>query len=121
MSIVVPIDDYSPVLQGDTGKPFSILVLHKNGYEHILDADISMVMQSVEDPEVFKTCSGPWTKDPLDNGRASYKYQPEDVDTVGSWKMWVKIEIDGDPVHLDDGKGEAEPKILTIKALPSGV
>jgi hypothetical protein len=119
MSVVVPIDDYSPIMQGDTGNPFSIQVLHKNGYMSIAGAVISMKMQNVDDLSTVKTCTGAWTIDPADNGKASYAYQAGDVNTAGSWYMWVKITIGGKPIHLDDGKGN--PKILQILPLPAGV
>lgn len=116
---IVPVDDYSPVYAGDTLKPFVICVLHKNGFESLLGATISMHMQNVDDPSIIKTCSGPWVVDVLDNGRASYAYQATDVDTAGQWRMWVKIVIGGKTVHLDDGAGNT--KILVIEALPTGV
>jgi len=119
VATVVPVDDYSPIFVGDTANPFSILVLQKNGFKSILGATISMTMQSVTTPATIKICAGPWNIDPLDNGRASYTFQPGDVDTADSWKMWVKILIGGKPLHVDDGAGN--PKILVIKPLPIGV
>lgn len=118
----IPIDDYSPILKGDTGTPFSVFIAHINGYEHIVGADISMAMQNVDDPSLIKTCTGPWTIDSSDNGKASYQYQSGDVDTPGSWYMWVKIvQPNGEPIHPDDGTGSGLPKILVIKPLPEGV
>lgn len=90
---VVPIDDYSPIFVGDTGTPFSIQVLQKNGFKSILGATISMTMQNVEDPSIIKVCGPNWTIDSSDNGKASYAYDAGDVDTAGSWKMWVKIAL----------------------------
>lgn len=120
MSIVIPIDDYSPIYQFDTGTPFSIFVAHKNGFQSILGATITMSMQNVDDPSIIKVCTGVWTIDSSDNGKASYQYQPSDVDTVGSWKMWVKVVLpNGNTIHPDDGTGQ--PKILVIESLPSGV
>ena len=121
MSLIVPIDDYSPITKGDTGNAFSVTVLHKNGFLSILGADISMTMQNVEDPNDIKTCSGTWTIDPLDNGKASYTYQDGDVDTPGSWYMRVKMVLsNGKTIHPDDGTENALPKILVIKPLQSG-
>ena len=118
--MIIPVDDFSPIIQGDTGNPFSILVVNKqNDFESILGATITMHMQNVDNPATIKTCSGTWTIDPLDNGKASYAYQSGDVDTPGSWMMWVKIVLSGKPVHPDDGKGS--PKILVILPLPTGV
>jgi hypothetical protein len=119
MSLVVPIDDYSPIYQNDTSNPFIIQVLHKNGYESILGATITMKMQNVDSPATINTCSGIWTIDAGDNGKASYEYQAADVDDPGNWYMWVKVVIGGKTVHPDDGVGL--PKILVIKPLPTGV
>jgi len=119
MTTVVPIDDYSPVIQGDTANPFVIQVLHKNGFLSILGATITMKMQNVDSPATIKTCAGSWYIDPLDNGKASYTYQAEDVDTIGNWYMWVKVVISGKTVHPDDGAGL--PKILVVKPLPTGI
>ena len=115
---VVPMDDYSPIFVGDTGNPLVIEVLHINGFESIIGATISMKLFNAT-TNVVKTCSGPWTIDPSDNGKASYAYQAGDVDTAGSWQMWITITIGGKNIHVDDGAGN--PKVLVIEALPSGV
>jgi hypothetical protein len=120
--LIVPVDDYSPIYCGDTGNPFSIFVVHKNGFQSILDSTITMHMQDVDNPAMIKTCNGVWDIDPSDNGRATYTYQPSDVDTSGSWYMWVKIVLaNGGVIHPDDGTGSGKPKILVINPLPSGV
>lgn len=120
MTTVIPINDYSPVYQGDTGNPFVIYVAQLNGFKSILGATITMVMQSVSDPTIFKTCTGPWNVDPADSGKASYGFQAGDVDTADSWKMWIKIVLaSGKVIHPDDGKGS--PIVLVILPLPSGV
>jgi hypothetical protein len=119
MSIVVPIDDYSPIREGDTGNNFIIQVIHENGYDDLSGATISMTMQNVDDPDNIKVCNGPWSIDSINTYKASYQYQDADVDTPGSWLLWIKILINGRPVHPDDGKGS--PKILIIKPLPDGV
>src|SRR6267143_2694603 len=110
-SIIVPIDDYSPIFQFDTGNPFIMRVLHKNGYQDLTGATITMKLQSVSDPTIIKTCMGPWVVAP-DGKSASYGYQTNDVSDAGSWKMLIKIFISGKPVHPDDGTGN--PKILVI-------
>lgn len=118
--MIVPIDDFSPVYVGDTGNPFSILVVDKqNNFNSILGSTITMHMQNVDSPATIKTCSGTWTIDSTDNGRASYAYQSADVDTAGNWYMWIKIIMSGKPVHPDDGA--SKPKILVILPLPTGV
>lgn len=122
MSIIIPIDDYSPIMQGDTGNTFSIYVVHKNGFQSIVGSTITMHMQNVDDPSDIKTCNGTWIIDSSDNGKASYQYQDADVDTPGSWYMWVKIVLsNGGIIHPDDGTGSGLPKILVIKPLPNGV
>jgi hypothetical protein len=119
MSLVVPIDDFTPIFVGDIANPFSIQILHENGFLSILGATITMKMQNVDSPATIKTCSGSWSIDASDNGKASYTYQAADVDTIGNWYMWVKIVIGGKTVHPDDGTGV--PKILVILPLPTGV
>lgn len=121
MATVVPIDNYSPIFQGDTANPFIIRVLkqYTNEPESILGADISMHMQNVDDPTIIKVCGPNWNISTADDGTASYQYQDADVSEVGSWYMWVKVAIDSRPVHVDDGKGS--PKILVILPLPDGV
>lgn len=122
MATVIPVDDYSPINVGDTGNSFSVYVAHKNGFESILGATITMSMQNVDSPNVIKACTGPWTIDSNDTGKAHYQYQAEDVDTAGNWYMWVKIVLpNGNPIHPDDGTGSGLPKILVIKPLPTGV
>lgn len=117
-SIIVPVDDYSPIMQGDTGNPFVIHVLHKNGYMDLTGATITMKMENVDDGTI-KTCMGPWTIDPTTVYKASYGYQANDVNTAGSWYMRIKIVISGGIVHPDDGSGTA--KILVIEPLRSGL
>lgn len=119
MTTIIPINDFSPIFAGDTGNPFVIYVAQKNGFRSIIGATITMHMQNVDNPATIQTCSGPWTIDPLDNGKASYAYQSADVATAGSWYMWINITIGGKNVHVDDGKGS--PIILVILPLPVGV
>lgn len=117
MSVVVPIDDYSPIFQGDTANPFIVQIKSINGdYEDLTGSTITMKMQNVDDPSIIKTCNGPWT---ISGTKASYAYQTEDVDTVGEWKMWVKVVQSNGTVHPDDGKGEV--KVLEINPLPEGI
>jgi len=116
---IVPVDDFSPIIQGDTGNPFVIQVLNKSGkIVSILGATITMKMQSVSDPTIIKTCMGPWQIDVSDNGKASYGYQAGDVNTADSWLMLIKIVLNGKPIHPDDSKGNF--KILVINPLPTG-
>lgn len=116
---IIPANDYSPVFQGDTGNAFSIYVAQVNGFKSILGATITMHMQNVDNPATIKACTGAWSIDSLDTGKASYTYQAGDVDTAGSWYMWITITIAGKPLHVDDGQGK--PIILIILPLPVGV
>src|SRR5260370_37746686 len=118
MTNVIPVDDYSPIFVGDTSHPFSIYVAHKNGFMSILGTTITMKLFNTA-TNTIKTCTGPWTIDSRDNGKASYVYQSVDVDTVGSSQIWIKIMLGGKPVHVDDGTGN--PKVLVVNALPVGV
>src|SRR5437879_1947018 len=102
MTTIVPINDYSPIYAGDVGNPFVIFVAQKNGFKSIVGATITMHMRNI-DTLVIKTCGPNWTIDPLDTGRASYAFQSGDVDTAGSWEMWITITISGKIVHVDDG------------------
>jgi hypothetical protein len=120
MTTIIPINDYSPIFQGDTGNPFVIFVAQANGFRSILGATITMHMQSVTNPALIQACDPTkWTIDPLDTGKAAYTYQTADVATAGSWYMWINITIGGKPLHVDDGEGN--PIILVIKPLPIGV
>lgn len=116
---IIPVNDYSPIYQFDTGNPFSIYVAQANGFKSILGATITMHMQSVTNPATIQTCTGTWTIDPLDTGKASYTYQAGDVAIADSWYMWINIAIGGKNVHVDDGNGL--PIVLVIKPLPVGV
>jgi len=118
MATVIPVDDYSPIFQNDTGNPFSIYVAHKNGFMSILGATITMKLFNAA-TNVIKTCTGAWNIDSNDTGKASYTFQAGDVDTAGSWQIWITITKGGLPIHVDDGSGNA--KILVILPLPSGV
>ena len=120
MATIIPIDDYSPIFVGDVGNPLSIYVAHKNGFLSILGATIAMNLYNAA-TNTIKTCSGTWTIDGSDNGKASYVYQSGDVDTAGEWQMWITITIGGKPVHLDDGTGAGTTKILVVNALPAAV
>jgi hypothetical protein len=118
MTTVIPVDDYSPIFVGDTSNPFSIYVAHKNGFMSLIGSTITMKLFNAV-TNTIKTCAGPWTIDSRDNGKASYVYQSNDVNAVGSWQIWITITIGGKPVHVDDGTGN--PKILVINPLPVGV
>lgn len=103
-------DDFSPIYQGDTGAPLAPQFLHKdNSPFNLSGATISMKMQLVASPGAIgetvgtiKTCSpSNWTIDDATNGKAHYQYQSTDVDTVGTWNLFITITIGGSPVHSD--------------------
>jgi len=112
-------DHFSPVFVGDVGNPLCMRVLHADrSIVSVLGAPIAMEMRSVANPEIIKPCTGPWKANPADDGSAFYQYQPGDVDTAGLWELWIKILLNGEPVHADNGLGK--PKVLTILPLPTG-
>lgn len=116
---VVSIDYFSPVFQGDTGNPLCIQVLHGDrSIFSLLGASISMEMQNTADLSI-KACTGLWGIDSANTGKAFYPYQASDLNTVGSWYLWIKIILNGKKIHVDDGAGK--PKILVIESLPVGV
>jgi hypothetical protein len=108
---VVSIDYFSPIFVGDVGNPLCIQVLHVDkSIVSVLGAPITMEMRSTTNPAIIKTCTGPWKANPADDGKAFYRYQPSDVDTADLWELWIKIFLDGEPVHADNGVGN--PKVL---------
>src|SRR5258708_35463476 len=102
MTTVIPVDDYSPIFVGDTSNPFSIYVAHKNGLMTILGTTITMKLFNTA-TNTIKTCTGPWTIDSRDNGKASYVYQSVEGDTFGRGQLCIKIVLGGRPGHVDDG------------------
>jgi len=84
----------------------------------LIGATITMKLHNTA-TGVIKVCNGIWIVDSNDSGKAYYQYQAGDVDTAGSWEIWVTITKNGLPVHVDDGTGN--PKILVILPLPVGV
>lgn len=112
-------DDYSPILQGDTGNPFNAQFLFDNGSpKPLTGATFSMKMQLIEAlgpvgiVGTVKICSGPWIIDDAANGKAHYQYQPADVDTPGKWDMYPKVIIAGQSVTGDDGAGHVKTLVI---------
>ena|ERR1044071_1331030 len=101
---VVPIDDFSPVVVGDTGSPFVVQFLHRytNTPIDLTGCTISMRMQNAEDLATVKDClDSAWTTDDAANGIAHYDFQDVDLDTAGTWNMSIKITKASKPVHAD--------------------
>jgi hypothetical protein len=114
------VDYFSPIFVGDVGNKLCIQVLRRDrSIVSILGSTISMKMQSLADLNIIKTCTGAWKASPANDGTAFYAYQPNDVNTAGSWRLWFEIFLDGEPLHPDDGTGN--PKLLQILPLPIGV
>jgi hypothetical protein len=101
MASVVVTDDYSPLYQGDTEVVFAPVFAHKaDGSPFPLTgATISMKMQGTDG--TVKTCAGTWTIDDAANGKAHYAWQAADVNTAGTWQLYITITIGGLPVHGD--------------------
>ena len=118
------VEDFSPIYVGDTGAPFNQIFLRKDGSpENLTGATISMKMQQVisigtvaEPTGVVKTASGTWLIDDAANGITHYIYASGDVDTAGTWNLYIVITIGGKPLHGDNGNGS--PKQLVILPAP---
>jgi len=116
MTFTIPIDDYSPMTVGDTGKPFAPGFVQKQpdgtlGPFDLTGLTITMKMQG-EDGTV-KTCDPTkWTIDDAPNGKAHYQWQAADVNAAGMWNLYIVCtNAGGQPVHAD-------MKLLQIKAAP---
>lgn len=107
------VEDYSPLYVGDTQVSFAPVFQHKDGSAvNLLGATFGMKMVNEDVPVVTtKTCSGSWVIDDAANGKAHYQWQSADVNTPGTWTLYITITIGGLPVHPD-------PKIVEILAVP---
>ena len=104
-------DDFSPIFCGDVGAAFAPQFIHEDGSPvDLTGATISMVMQ--ETSGITKVAAGTWTIDIAANGQAHYSYNAADVDTAGSWTLYIAISISGKPTHAD-------VKQLEIKNVPT--
>lgn len=108
-------DDYSPTYVGDTAIPFAPQFWQWNSttdaYEAFDLSNYTLSMKMVCGPTT-KTCAGTWTKTDASAGKASYAWQDTDVDTAGTWDLYITL-TDGSskPVHADVKK-------LEIKGIP---
>lgn len=116
-------DDFSPIMQGDTGNPLIGQFLHMDGSPMSLaGATLSMKLQLIEALSplgvvgIIKDCNGTFTIDDAPNGKWHYQYQATDVDTPGKWHMYPKATISGQSITGDDGRGR--PKTLVIQPSP---
>lgn len=103
-SVSIVDDDYSPLCQGDTGRPFAPVFVMKNpdgtwGPFNLLGATLSMKMQSATFPANIIVCTGLWTIDNASAGQAHYQWQSSDVATPDDWNLYITISIGGLPVH----------------------
>jgi hypothetical protein len=122
------IDDFSPIMQGDTGNPFNVQIRYTaNGKPYPLDnVTFSMKMQIIETigdigkVGMVKTCSvsgdGAVIVDDAENGKCHRQWQPEDVDIPGKWGIYLKAIRAGRSVTGDNGFGH--PKTITILPAP---
>lgn len=112
---ITSVDDFSPVFEGDTLIPFSPQFWQWSSTSSTyVPLDITSLTPSMKmtDGTTTKTCSGTWTKTDATNGKASYQWQSADVDTPGTWTLYIT---------LTDGSGHAahtDTKILEIKSAP---
>lgn len=115
-SAITSEDDFSPMFQGDTAIPFTPQFWKWNGDTNAYVAlDISNYTPSMKmvSGTTTKTCAGIWTKPDPTNGKASYAWQSTDVDTAGTWILYIA---------LTDGSNKvvhADTKELEIKGIPS--
>ena len=108
-------DDYSPVMQGDTHRPFApaFTTLDATGKVipyNLTGLTISMKMKN--GAGVVKTCAGSWTVVDAANGLAQYHYQASDVDTPGVWTKYIEFTDTNNEVQ------HATRKLLEIDPLP---
>lgn len=91
------VDDFSPIYVGDTGATFAPVFQYANGTLYPLSGmSISMSMRNKTG--TIKTCSGAWTINTA-TSVASYAYESTDVDTAGTWTMFIVLTLNGKPVH----------------------
>lgn len=95
-------DDFSPIYKGDTGAAFAPQFM-KNGQPFDLTGcTISMKLQNEADPEDIKVCDdNSWHIDDAVNGIAHFDYGTNDVNTVGTYNMYITIFKNSKPVHTD--------------------
>jgi hypothetical protein len=107
-------DDYSPIYQGDTLRPFAPVFLEQEAdgtYQAVNLTGLTISMKMArwgETNGVVKTCSGTWVVDSAAGGMAHYPWQAADVDTPSIWQMYIK---------LTNGSGQVEhvgTKIIVI-------
>lgn len=105
------VDDFSPIVQGDTLIPFAPqFVGLPNGLTGII---LSMKMVNEANALDVITCSGTWIIDDAPNGKAHYTYAPADVAQPGTWNLYIKLtdSVSGAFTH-------ALPKTLDILPAP---
>lgn len=87
------VDDYSPIMTGDTLAPlvpsFTKLV---NGVPAAYDlSGLTLSLKMMNEAGTIKTGAGTWTIDDATNGLAHYTYASTDVDTAGTWTLYIKL------------------------------
>ena len=106
------IQDFSPIVQGDTGAKFAPQFVDANGPVDLSTRTISMSRQSVEPGSPLVPMTGTWTNDDPINGLAHFVYAAGDVAVPGAHLLWITLtDSGGKPAHAD-------PQILEIRPLP---
>lgn len=114
-SAITSEDDFSPIYKGDTLVTFKPQFWQwddiANAYVELPLSGYTIGMK-MSDGTTTKTCSGTWTQTDAAHGKASYQWQSADVDTAGTWQLFIT---------LTDGNGRVghiDTKTLEIKGAP---
>jgi hypothetical protein len=106
----VIIEDYSPIVVGDTGAAFHATVVQ--GGQPVTTGGITFATKFVKtDGTKSKNAVGAWTAEDAPTGRWRFDPDALDINESGEWTMWVTVTIGGKPIH-------ARPKFLQIDPTP---
>lgn len=114
---MIVVDDFSSITQGDTLTPFSPTFVTLDSTGKLVPLSLSgltISMEMTNERGDIKTCSGTWTIVDATAGQAQYAWQPGDVDTAGTWTMYIKL------TQTSSGKFvHGETKTLEVLKVPS--
>ena len=110
-------DNFSPITVGDTLVNFTPQFgQYINGTLQAFDLTgltISLAMQLANDPSITKNGAGTWTTDNASQGQAHYAWNAADVNTPGTWTLFIKL------TNSNTGKFvHSFTKLLEIDAAP---
>ena len=90
--VIVP-DNYSPIGVGDTLYPFAPqFVTYNDGVPAALPlTGLTISMKMVNAKGTVKTCAAAWVVDNAAGGQAHYPWNAADVDTAGTWTMYIAL------------------------------